>query len=138
MDGSYTGKIESLVKDNATDIICQSAPCPNTASDSLTRPLGLDPPFILYFPRICYRTFAQILGYAEPCSSGCIQTWERAFTFGKEGILWRTWTHHTPRRQRRQAEMMSGEFRAKTRRLGGWGRELERWVKDIQEMVRTV
>ena len=33
---------------------------------------------------------------------------------------------------------MSEEFRAKTRRLGGWGGELEEWVKEIQEMVRTV
>lgn len=34
--------------------------------------------------------------------------------------------------------MMNEAFRAKTRRLGGWGRELEEWITDIQEMIRTV
>jgi len=34
--------------------------------------------------------------------------------------------------------MMSEEFRDKTRRLGGWGGELENWIKDIQEMVRDI
>lgn len=32
--------------------------------------------------------------------------------------------------------MMSEPFRGKTRRLGGWGGELEEWIKDIQEMIR--
>ena len=34
--------------------------------------------------------------------------------------------------------MMNEAFRAKIRRLGGWGGELEEWITDIQEMIRTV
>ena len=34
--------------------------------------------------------------------------------------------------------MTSGEFRGKTRRLGGWGAELEEWIKDVQEMIRSI
>jgi hypothetical protein len=34
--------------------------------------------------------------------------------------------------------MLNEELRAKARRLGGWGGELEDWVKDVQEMIRTV
>ena len=33
---------------------------------------------------------------------------------------------------------MKEEFRGKTRRLDGWGGELEEWVKSVQEMVRKV
>ena len=57
---------------------------------------------------------------------------------GEKSIIWRTWTRHTSRRQRQRAEMMKEEFRGKTRRLGGWGGELEEWVKRVQEMVRKV
>ena len=138
MDGSYVSKLGNIVKDNATDIICKCIPRPRKASRSLTGPQGLDPPFILYFPRICYRTFARLVGYGEPCSQGCDESWKSVFTPGEESILWWSWTHHTPHRQRQQVEMMSEEFRGKTRRLGGWGGELEGWVKDVQEMVRTV
>jgi len=34
--------------------------------------------------------------------------------------------------------MIREEFRGKIRRLGGWGGELEKWVKRVQEMVRAV
>ena len=34
--------------------------------------------------------------------------------------------------------MLNEVMKAKTRRLGGWGGELEDWVKDVQEMIRTV
>lgn len=104
----------------------------------LTGLLGLDPPFILYFPRICYRTFTRLLRYGEPCSPGCDESWGEVFTLGEKSILWWSWTHHSPYRQRQQAEMVSERFREKTRRLGGWGGELESWINDIQEMVRTV
>jgi len=120
IDGSYASKLGSLVKDNATDII------------------WLDPPFILYFTRICYRTFARLLGYGQPCSPSCHESWKNVFTFGEESILWWCWTHHNPYRQRQQTEIMRGAFGAKTRRLGGWGRETEDWVKDIQEMARKI
>lgn len=137
IDGSYASKIGNIVKDNATDIICKSI---DSLRDILflTGPLGLDPPFILYFPRICYRTFARLVGYGQPCSPGCNESWREVFSFGEESILWWSWTHHDPYRKRQQAEMMSEEFRDKTRRLGGWGGELENWIEDIQEMVRNI
>jgi hypothetical protein len=139
IDGSYTSKIGNLVKDSATDIICKSTYFPRDGSfPALTGLLGLDPPFILYFPRICYRTFARLMGYGQPCSSGCDESWEDLFTLGEKSILRWSWTHHGPYRQRQQAEMTSEGFQGKMRRLGGWGGELEEWIKDIQEMIRKV
>lgn len=120
IDGSYVSKLGSLVKDNATDII------------------WLDPPFILYFPRICLRTFARLVGYGKPCSPGCDESWRDVFSLGEKSILWWSWTRHDTCRVRYQVEMANEESRVKIRRLGGWGRELEDWIKDIQEMIRTV
>jgi len=137
IDGSYISKVGIIVKDNATDIICESIDSLRDMS-SLTGLLGLDPPFILYFPRICYRTFARLMGYGQPCSPGCYESWREVFSLGEGSILWWSWTNHNPYRERQQAEMMSEGFRDKTRRLGGWGGELENWVKDIQEMVRNI
>ena len=141
IDGSYVSKIGNIIKDNATDIICKSAhsfSSKRISFPSLTGFSGLDPPFILYFPRVCYRTFARLLGYGEPCSPGCDESWRGVFTLGEKSILWWGWTHHDPYRRRQQAEMMSEGFRDRTRRLGGWGGELEVWIRDIQEMIRTV
>ncbi|KAF9653303.1 hypothetical protein BDM02DRAFT_3087445 [Thelephora ganbajun] len=120
IDGSYVSKIGNIVKDSATDII------------------WLDPPFLMYFPRICYRTFARLIGYEEPCSPGCDESWRDVFALGEKSILWWSWTNHDPFRQRQQADMMNEGLRAKTRRLCGWGGELEDWIKDIREMIRTV
>ena len=78
------------------------------------------------------------MGYRQPCSPGCGESWGEVFSFGEKSILWWSWTHHDPYRQRQQAEMMSEGFRDKTRRLGGWGGELENWMMDIQEMVRNI
>lgn len=141
IDGSYVSKLGNLVKDNATDIICEPTCHPCNGFSSLhyfTRPAGLDPPFILYFPRICYRTFTRLLGYGDPCSPGCDESWRDVFTLGERSILWWCWTHHDPCRRRQQADMMNEELRGKTYRLGGWGRELENWIKDVREMVRSV
>lgn len=138
IDGSYASKLGNLVKDNATDIICELTDLLQDVSLSSTSLLGLDPPFVLYFTRICCRTFARLLGCGQPCSPGCDESWRNVFTFGEESILWWCWTHHNPYRQRQQAEVMNGVFGPKTRRLGGWGRETEDWIKDIQEMAREI
>ena len=140
LDGSYTSKIGNIVKDNATDIICKPPKFPwnGFSFPSLTGLVGLDPPFILYFPRICCRTFARLLGYGVPCSPGCNESWRDVFTPGEKSIIWWCWTHHNPCRRRLQADMTDEELRTKIRRFGGWGGELENWIKDIQGMVRTV
>ena len=135
IDGSYVSKIGNVVKDSATDIICEST---DSLRDILTCLLGLDPPFILYFPRVCYRSFSRLVGYGQPCSQGCGETWSDVFSLGEKSILWWSWTHHDPCRRRQQAEMMSEGFRDKTRRLGGWGGELENWIKDVQETIRNI
>lgn len=106
-------------------------------SPSFTGILGLDPPFVLYFPRICYRTFARLMGYGKPCSPGCDESWRGVFSLGEKSILWWSWTHHDTSRLRYRAEIANEESRVKIRRLGGWGRELVDWIKDVQEMIRT-
>jgi hypothetical protein len=78
------------------------------------------------------------MGYGELCSPGCYESWRDVFTLGEENILWWSWTRHDPYRQRQQAEMTNERFQGKTRRLGGWGGELEEWIQDIQEMIRAV
>jgi hypothetical protein len=108
------------------------------SSSPVTVLSGLDPPFVLYFPRVCLRTFARLIGYGKPCSPGCDESWRDVFTLGEKSVLWWSWTHHEICRRRQQADMINVELRGKIRRLGGWGGELEDWIRDIQEMVHTV
>ena len=71
MDGGYASKFGNHVKDNAADIICEGTDPPCDVLLLLTRLLGLDPPFILYFPRVHYRIFTRPLRYGKPCSPEC-------------------------------------------------------------------
>ncbi|TCD63379.1 hypothetical protein EIP91_005610 [Steccherinum ochraceum] len=120
VDGNYARKLGTLVQDLATDII------------------WLDPPLILYFPRLCYRTVLRLLKIAPPCSPGCQEDYREVF-FSKKSILW--WCLSSHRRIRaREAQLLPVEgihVGGKRRRIGGWGRELKVWKRDVRDMVRA-
>ncbi len=98
VDGNYTQYFGSMVSDEATDVICKPR-CsvyvsarlpfgPGSYSRDLLPPLpGLDPPLILYFPRLLYRTFLRLFRLAPPCSSGCEERASEVF-FSRESIIW--------------------------------------------------
>ncbi|KAJ7479524.1 hypothetical protein FB451DRAFT_1556459, partial [Mycena latifolia] len=74
VDGNYSGKVGTLVHDRSTDTI------------------WLDPPLILYLPRIIIRTFLRLLNLGAPCSPGCPEMLSTLFS--KESIVWWCITHH--------------------------------------------
>ncbi|KAJ7176168.1 hypothetical protein C8R43DRAFT_1093948 [Mycena crocata] len=85
----------------------------------------LDPPLVLYFPRIVIRTFLRLFGLAEVCSPGCCERFQYVFFSRESMILW-CLTHHGLVRRREGARMpqiglgvgMDVEGQ-KMRRLGG-------------------
>ncbi|KAJ7908781.1 hypothetical protein B0H13DRAFT_2251487 [Mycena leptocephala] len=58
INGNWVNRIGSVVEDSSTDL----------------DDIWLDPPLILYFPRIVIRTFLVMLRLREPCSPGCFET----------------------------------------------------------------
>ncbi|KAF7334631.1 hypothetical protein MVEN_02293500 [Mycena venus] len=120
VDGNYGRRIGTIVEDSATDVI------------------WLDPPLVLYFPRIVIRTFQRLLGLAPPCSPGCPEEFQQVFFSSESMILW-CLTHHKPVRAREGARMariglgvgtdVEGQ---KMRRLGGWGGALRAWLEDVR------
>jgi hypothetical protein len=103
---------------------------------------GLDPPLLLYFPRIFYRTVLRLLSLCPPCSPGCPESIRE--TFSKQGILWWCLTNHWRTRRIGQARMaeigldvgVNVEGR-KMRRFHGLGGELKRWLNDVEVMCRA-
>ncbi|KAF9059050.1 hypothetical protein BDP27DRAFT_1342259 [Rhodocollybia butyracea] len=123
VDGDYERRGGSVLQELATDVI------------------WLDPPFLLYFPRIILRTFLRILGLAPPCSPGCRETPRNVF-FSKESIIWYCITQHRPKRQKNVVRMELwglgvGSQGQKMRRLEGWGAELREWMDSIRAMKRS-
>ncbi|KAJ7052309.1 hypothetical protein C8F01DRAFT_1171748 [Mycena amicta] len=138
VDGAYTSQIGGLLKGRATDII------------------WLDPPLILYFPRLLLRTILGLPGLRPPNVPGCPERFWHAF-FAKEGILWWCISRHGPVRQRlgermqvegvrEDSEEIDSRKKAKAmaighekprrmRRLGGWGGEVRRWLEDVRRIV---
>ncbi|GJE92828.1 AAA domain-containing protein [Phanerochaete sordida] len=118
LDGNYHRRITGLVSAQATDII------------------WLDPPLLLYFPRLCARTLGRLLGVVPPCSPGCPERWTEAF-FSRESILWWCLTQHWPARKREQERFrLEGiHVGGKMRRIGGWGRELSEWKLAVEAMI---
>lgn len=96
---------------------------------------GLDPPLVLYFPRLCIRTFLRIISVQPPCSPGCKETIQSVF-FSKDSVLLWCLTHHSETRKRGEAIIReSGEGQGKIKRLGGWGSELTVWWTSVEAMV---
>ena len=48
---------------------------------------GLDPPLVLYFPRLVLRTFLRLFRLAPPCSTGCEERASEVF-FSRASIIW--------------------------------------------------
>jgi hypothetical protein len=142
VDGSYAGKGGNIVLEECTDAICKStSPHCRDGSPTATTFLGLDPPFMLYFPRIFVRTMYRLLGLAPTCSPGCPETFRTVF-FSRDSILWWCVTNHWVSRRRERARMVeigvetgTDEQRRVMRRFGGWGGELQRWFKEVENMV---
>jgi len=123
-DGNYDGRSGLMAFEEATDVI------------------WLDPPLLLYFPRIFWRTSLRLLRIREPCSPGCPERFSEAF-FSKESILWWCLSQHRSNRAHNQARMRdigigAGKevTRRRMRRIGGWGKELRTWLEDVEHMVR--
>ncbi|KAF8531922.1 hypothetical protein JB92DRAFT_2690507, partial [Gautieria morchelliformis] len=141
-DDEFRGQVQSFVRQNDSwivdgqyqrvvgDIINASATCV----------LWLDPPFLLYFPRLVIRTFMRLVRWAPPCSPGCDERWSEVFSWGKQSIVWWSWTNHTPLQRVHAAAMQQSEDNlqgGKWVRLGGWGREVSTWLKQVESFAKA-
>lgn len=142
IDGNYQRQVGELVQNSATDIICERAfatNCSWTCDQTFT---GLDPPFVLYFPRVFVRTILRLIGLGTPCSPGCNESFREVF-FSRNSILCWCWCDHRERRTHGRNRMKeiglgvgSDIENRRMRRLGGWGKELGEWIKRVETMVR--
>jgi len=119
LDGNYS-KVFDLTSSAATDII------------------WLDPPAVLYWPRIFMRTMKRVLGIpqADIVPEGCRETFSGVF-FAKDSILWWAVTHHSVCRDRFGPLWKANpvEKGGKWKRLGGWGREAKEWFEAVEELA---
>ncbi|KAI1793861.1 hypothetical protein LXA43DRAFT_884488 [Ganoderma leucocontextum] len=120
VDGKYYKLLGSKVTNDATDVI------------------WLDPPLILYFPRIVCRTFLRLFRLVPPCSPGCEETASQVF-FSRESMIWCCLSHHSRVRmcEAEQYHTDGVHVGGKRRRIGGWGRELAAWKQEVQEMIKV-
>ncbi|KAJ8075737.1 hypothetical protein PM082_021367 [Marasmius tenuissimus] len=127
IDGEYRKKGAGIVSEHATDII------------------WLDPPLLLYFPRVILRTILRLFRFEETCSPGCKESWQEAFC-SKDSILLYCFTNHWPKRRfwDEQMAVMGVDVgsvpssQQKLRRIGGWGSELRIWFEDVERVHRSI
>ena len=100
--------------------------------------LGLDPPLVLYFPRVCLRTLLRLLRVVPPCSPGCEESFREVF-FSSDSILWWCLSNHGKLKKRETAEYRVDNVwvGGKRRRFGGWGGELKLWLAEVESMDRS-
>ncbi|KAH7918043.1 hypothetical protein BV22DRAFT_1100706 [Leucogyrophana mollusca] len=119
-DGNYTRYVGDMIAQRGTDTV------------------WLDPPLLLYLPRLIWRTVSRSLGLgAEQCSPGCNETLTRAL-FTSDSIIWWCITHHRSARRREEARMRTKgvEVGGTMRRIGGWGGDLKAWMGQVEDMVK--
>ncbi|KAI3603938.1 adenylate kinase [Moniliophthora roreri] len=124
IDGEYTRRGGSIVSEHATDVI------------------WLDPPLLLYFPRIVIRTFLRLFRLRAPCSPGCPERFREVF-FSKDSILWWCLSQHWANARKWRAQMAiiglgvgaAPPEQQKLRRIGGWGGQLKAWLQDVKELA---
>lgn len=97
---------------------------------------GLDPPLLLYFPRLIGRTFWRIAGFGETFTEGCRETLGMVFTMGDDSILWWAWSQRAPTRQYHLQKMQ--EHGGKWHRIGGWGSQLRRFARDVENSIKAI
>ena len=123
VDGVYSSPgVASRTMAEATDII------------------WLDPPRLLYWPRIFARTMRRLLGL-EPeqnVPEGCKESWKATF-FSSDSILWYCFTRHAVVRRRFTPmwEASPVETGGKWRRLRGWGTEARLWFNQVELIAKT-
>ncbi|KIM38683.1 hypothetical protein M413DRAFT_447640 [Hebeloma cylindrosporum] len=112
------------------------------AFEESTDVIWLDPPLLLYFPRIFLRTILRLLRLRPPCSPGCEERFMEVF-FQMESILWWCLTNHWKNRAVNRARFEkigvgvgTDTMGRRMRRFGGWGGALKRWLRDVEVMVR--
>jgi len=114
---------------------------PSTNRYSLTH-VGLDPPLLLYLPRLVIRTFLRLFRLRPPCAPGCEERIGEVFS-KKSIICWCISNHWNNREQNKKRMQQIGlgigsdVERRRMRRMGGWGSELKRWLGDVQKMVES-
>ncbi|KAI6116774.1 hypothetical protein EDD16DRAFT_1708191 [Pisolithus croceorrhizus] len=120
VDGDYASDIGDVVMERRTDVI------------------WLDPPFLLYFPRLVMRTLQGLIGVKNNCPPGCRETLAGVFLSKERSILYWTITHHSPVRRRESENLQRWDVHAggNMRRIGGWGTELRAWKQAVVAMVR--
>lgn len=98
--------------------------------------LGLDPPLLLYFPRLVWRTFLRLFRLRAPCASGCLDQPSETFC-SRNSIFWWALTQHSVVRRKAYKKIADDGVHkgGKVRRIGGWGSQLERWIADVREMI---
>ncbi|KAF9034060.1 AAA domain-containing protein [Panaeolus papilionaceus] len=122
-DGDYLRKGSQIAFDDATDVI------------------WLDPPLLLYFPRIIIRTLRRLLHLDPPCCEGCPETVSEAFFSRKSILLWSLSGHWSNRRinaEKMQEYDVSNGSRIesrKMRRIGGWGGDLRTWMASVKRLL---
>jgi hypothetical protein len=102
---------------------------------------GLDPPLLLYFPRLVIRTFLRLFRLRPPCAPGCQERIGDIFSKDSSIIWWCISNHWVNRKQNQDRMQQIGlgigreAERQRMRRIGGWGSELKQWLSDVQKMV---
>ena len=119
----------------ATDVICTPIYYVRIPRIDLIC-LGLDPPFLLYFPRLLWRTLTRLLGIGLPCAPGCVENWREVFFSKKSIILWCI-THHSSVRRMYETMWQPVTNGGKWRRLGGWGGDFQRWWNDLELIAKS-
>jgi hypothetical protein len=137
VEGDYYEKIGNTVLEKTTDLICKSSGNSNRMT-TRNNCSGLDPPLLLYFPRLLLRTLMRLMGLQPSCSPGCEESASEAF-FSKDSIILWCLTHHQSEREKNWRRMReigldggSDVERRRMRRIGGWGREYAEWMEQVE------
>ncbi|KAH6908194.1 AAA domain-containing protein [Coprinopsis sp. MPI-PUGE-AT-0042] len=121
VEGDYYERIGNIVLDKSTDVI------------------WLDPPLLLYFPRLLLRTFLRLFGLQAPCSPGCDESFSEAF-FSKDSIILWCLTHHRSEREKntirmREVGLNSGsDIEPSSHEEDRWlGRRIQAWMEEVEK-----
>ncbi|KAK6524297.1 hypothetical protein TWF694_005950 [Orbilia ellipsospora] len=120
IDGNYSRRMGPAVKNERTDCV------------------WLDPPLLLYLPRLIFRTFLRLIRMEPACAPGCDESIFNVLKPNDDSIIWWCITHHGYCREfgAKLLEEDGGvENGGKVRRIGGWGSELRRWIGEVERMA---